>query len=57
MKENEISKVIGDAVIEVHRELGGLGLVEDIYEEVPPRSKGFLSNWLFPFSRSVLSYG
>ena len=33
MKENEISKVIVDAAIEVHREIGGPGLVEDIYEE------------------------
>jgi GxxExxY protein len=31
--ENEISKVIVDAAIEVHRELGGPGMVEDIYEE------------------------
>jgi GxxExxY protein len=34
MTENEISKVILDAAIEVHRELGGPGLLEDIYEEV-----------------------
>jgi GxxExxY protein len=33
MKENEISKEIVDAAIEVHRELGGPGLLEDIYEE------------------------
>jgi GxxExxY protein len=33
MTENEISKVIVDAAIEVHRELGGPGLLEDIYEE------------------------
>ena len=33
MKENEISKVIVDAAIEVHREMGGPGLLEDIYEE------------------------
>ena len=33
MSENEISKVIVDAAIEVHRELGGPGLLEDIYEE------------------------
>jgi GxxExxY protein len=32
MSENEISKVIVDAAIEVHRELGGPGLLEDIYE-------------------------
>ena len=31
--ENEISKIIVDAAIEVHRELGGPGLVEDVYEE------------------------
>jgi GxxExxY protein len=31
--ENEISKVIVDSAIEVHRELGGPGLLEDIYEE------------------------
>ena len=33
MKENEISRVILDAAIEVHREMGGPGLLEDIYEE------------------------
>jgi len=33
MTENEISKVIVDAAVEVHRELGGPGLVEDVYEE------------------------
>jgi GxxExxY protein len=33
MTENEISKVIVDAAIELHRELGGPGLLEDIYEE------------------------
>ncbi len=33
MTENEISKVIVDAAIEVHRQLGGPGLLEDMYEE------------------------
>ena len=33
MNENEISKVIVDSAIEVHRELGGPGLIESIYEE------------------------
>jgi GxxExxY protein len=33
MKENEVSKIIVDAAIEVHRELGGPGLIEDLYEE------------------------
>lgn len=33
MTENEISKVIVEAAIEVHRVLGGPGLLEDIYEE------------------------
>ena len=33
MNENEISKVIVDAAIEVHRELGGPGLIESVYEE------------------------
>ncbi|MBD3858053.1 MAG: GxxExxY protein [Acidobacteria bacterium] len=32
MDENEISKVIVDAAIEVHRELGGPGLLESVYE-------------------------
>ena len=32
-KENEISAVIIDAAIEVHRTLGGPGLLEDLYEE------------------------
>jgi len=33
MHENEISKIIVDAAIEVHREMGGPGLREDTYEE------------------------
>ena len=33
MNENEISKIIVDASIEVHRELGGPGLLESVYEE------------------------
>ncbi len=33
MTENEISKVIGSAAIVVHRELGGPGLLEGVYEE------------------------
>jgi GxxExxY protein len=33
MNENEISKIIVGAAIEVHRELGGPGLIESVYEE------------------------
>ena len=33
MNENEISKVIVESAIEVHRELGGPGLIESVYEE------------------------
>ena len=33
MNENEISKMIVDSSIEVHRTLGGAGLLEDVYEE------------------------
>ena len=33
MNENELSKVIIGAAIEVHKELGGPGLLEDVYEE------------------------
>jgi GxxExxY protein len=33
MTENEIGKVIVDAAIEVHRTLGGPGLLESVYEE------------------------
>jgi GxxExxY protein len=33
MDENAISRAIVDAAIEVHRELGGPGLMEDVYEE------------------------
>jgi len=33
MTENEISKVIVDCAVEVHRELGGPGLIESVYEE------------------------
>ena len=33
MKENEISRLIVDAAIDVHRTLGGPGLLEAVYEE------------------------
>jgi GxxExxY protein len=33
MNENEISRVIVDSAIEVHRTLGGPGLLESVYEE------------------------
>jgi len=33
MDENEISRVVVEAAIEVHRELGGPGLLESAYEE------------------------
>jgi GxxExxY protein len=33
MTENELSHVIIGAAIEVHKELGGPGLLEDMYEE------------------------
>jgi GxxExxY protein len=33
MNENEISKKIVDCAIEVHRTLGGPGLIESVYEE------------------------
>ena len=33
MTETQISKIIVDAPLEVHRELGGPGLIEDVYEE------------------------
>jgi GxxExxY protein len=33
MDENAISKVIVEAAVEVHRELGGPGLLESVYEE------------------------
>jgi GxxExxY protein len=33
MTENEISKIIVDCAIEVHRTLGGPGLLESVYEE------------------------
>ena len=33
MQENEISKLILNSAIEVHRTLGGSGLLESVYEE------------------------
>lgn len=33
IKEDEISKIIVDSAIEVHRTLGGPGLLEIVYEE------------------------
>ncbi|GAB5560415.1 MAG: GxxExxY protein [Synoicihabitans sp.] len=33
MDENQISRIIVDAAIEVHRVLGGPGLLESVYEE------------------------
>ena len=35
MTENEIAKIIVDAAIEVHRTLGGPGLLESVYEGAP----------------------
>jgi len=33
MTENEISRIIVECAIEVHRTLGGPGLLESVYEE------------------------
>lgn len=33
MRENEISKIIVDSAVEVHKTLGGPGLIESVYEE------------------------
>jgi GxxExxY protein len=33
LRENDISKIIVDAAIEVHRTLGGPGLLESVYQE------------------------
>lgn len=33
MHENQISKIVLDAAVEVHRTLGGPGLLESVYEE------------------------
>ena len=33
MDENELSKIIVDSSLEVHRTLGGPGLIESVYEE------------------------
>ena len=33
MDENELSKIIVESAIEVHRNLGGPGLIESVYEE------------------------
>jgi GxxExxY protein len=33
MNENELSRIVIGAAIEVHKELGGPGLLEDVYEE------------------------
>ncbi|MFN3408706.1 MAG: GxxExxY protein [Limisphaerales bacterium] len=33
MTENEISRIIVESAIEVHREIGGPGLIESVYEE------------------------
>ncbi|HEY9174719.1 MAG TPA: GxxExxY protein [Verrucomicrobiae bacterium] len=40
MTENEIARIIVDAAIEVHRELGGPGLLEDVYEEALAEEMG-----------------
>ncbi len=40
MTENEIARIIVDAAIEVHRELGGPGLREDVYEEALAEEMG-----------------
>ncbi len=36
MNENELAKIIVDAAIEVHRTMGGPGLLEAVYEDGEP---------------------
>jgi GxxExxY protein len=53
MDENEISRVIVDAAIEVHRELGGPGLLESVYEsalafELEERGLSVERQWMVP---------
>jgi len=43
MTENEISKVVVEAAIEVHRTLGGPGLLERSPSSPPPRSRAISS--------------
>ncbi len=38
MTENEISKTLVEAAIEVHRELGGPGLLEDVFPVIQVQS-------------------
>ncbi|WP_437544517.1 GxxExxY protein [Sorangium sp. So ce367] len=43
MEENDVAEVVVDAAIEVHRTLGGPGLLESVYEEAfafEPSSRG-----------------
>ncbi len=54
MTENEISKILAEAAIEVHRELRGPGLLEDVFPVIQVQSslqcyprKFCISNKLF----------
>ena len=45
MNENELSKIIVDAAIEVHRTFGGPGLLENVYRDgmiIEIRRRGYL---------------
>ena len=57
MTENQISRIIVDAAIEVHRELGGPGLIEDVYEEALDEELGVVSGKLFvPLERPSMGF-
>ncbi|MGD9253484.1 MAG: GxxExxY protein [Holophagae bacterium] len=52
LDENELSAVIVDSAIEVHRELGGPGLLESLYEEAlvyELRERGLVVERQVPF--------
>jgi hypothetical protein len=56
MTENEIGKIIVDSAVEVHRELGGPGMLENVYEEALAEElklKGLLVERMFSPSKKA----
>ena len=56
MPENEISREIVQCAIEVHRTLGGPGLLEKIYEEALTWEAGAFARLCVPVFLCVLAF-
>jgi hypothetical protein len=57
MTENEISRPIVECAIEVHRTLGGPGLLEDVYEEAKDAKNSLKKLCVFASLRLCVEIG